>query len=221
MLEISNITAGYGRVPILNQLSLRLETGEFVGVLGHNGMGKTTLMRALMGLIPLWSGEVRVGGMPLGRMPVHARARLGIGYVPQGRRIFPRLTVKENLMMPAIAAGSATAVEQVIEDLPQLKPLLARQGGLLSGGEQQILALGRCLVGKSCCWTSPPKASNHRPSIKWRRRSRRCTSPAACRCCSSSKTSTSSGFSPTASSFWRKAALPMSSMPARAPTRPS
>jgi ABC-type branched-subunit amino acid transport system ATPase component len=147
MLEINNIFAGYGRVPILNGLSLRLATGDFIGVLGHNGMGKTTLMRALMGLIPTWSGEVRLEGTLLVGMPIHARARRGMGYVPQGRRIFPRLTVKENLLIAAVATGSAAAVDQVIEELPQLKPLLARQGGLLSGGEQQILALGRCLVG--------------------------------------------------------------------------
>jgi ABC-type branched-subunit amino acid transport system ATPase component len=149
MLEIDNVSGGYGRIKVLNGLSFSLGEGEFLGVLGHNGMGKTTLMRALMGFVPLSSGEIRLGSTVLNQLPVNARARLGIGYVPQGRQIFPKLTVRENLDIAAKANGRSPAtVERVLEELPRLKPLLARAGGLLSGGEQQILALGRCLCSE-------------------------------------------------------------------------
>lgn len=146
MLEVKDLHAGYGRIPILNGIGFHAEKGEVVGILGHNGMGKTTLMRTLMGLIPATGGTVRFEDTDITRAAPHRRARLGLGYVPQGREIFPRLSVLDNLRMAAASAGLGNAVvEEALEDFPRLRPMLTRQGALLSGGEQQILAVARCL----------------------------------------------------------------------------
>ncbi|MEE3154509.1 MAG: ATP-binding cassette domain-containing protein [Pseudomonadota bacterium] len=147
MLEVRALRASYGRIPILNGINFDVSAGEVVGILGHNGMGKTTLMRALMGLIPTADGSVTLDGDDITRAPPHVRVRRGLGYVPQGREIFPRLSVRDNLRMAAAAsdAGNDNVVEAVLGDFPRLKPLLDREGGALSGGEQQILAIARCL----------------------------------------------------------------------------
>ena len=147
MLEVRALRASYGRIPILNGINFDVSAGEVVGILGHNGMGKTTLMRALMGLIPTADGSVTLDGDDITRAPPHVRVRRGLGYVPQGREIFPRLSVHDNLRMAAAAsdAGNDNVVEAVLDDFPRLKPLLDREGGALSGGEQQILAIARCL----------------------------------------------------------------------------
>jgi branched-chain amino acid transport system ATP-binding protein len=148
MLEISELSAGYGRIPILNQVTFSVAEGEFVGVLGHNGMGKTTLLRALMGYLPATSGRVVFAGADLTRAEPYKRARAGIGYVPQGREIFPGLSVRENLRMGALGRkDEATVIEATLEQFPRLKRLIDRPGGALSGGEQQLLAMARCLVG--------------------------------------------------------------------------
>ncbi len=146
MLEVRALCANYGRIPILNGIDFDVSAGEVVGILGHNGMGKTTLMRALMGLIPTADGSVTLDGDDITRAPPHARVRRGLGYVPQGREIFPRLSVHDNLRMAAAASGEGDGVvEAVLGDFPLLEPLLEREGGALSGGEQQILAIARCL----------------------------------------------------------------------------
>ena len=147
MLEVRGLRANYGRIPILNGISFEVSEGEVVGILGHNGMGKTTLMRALMGLIPTVAGSVALDGDDITRAAPHARVKRGLGYVPQGREIFPRLSVRDNLRMAAAASGATDdgVVEQVLGDFPRLEPLLDREGGALSGGEQQILAIARCL----------------------------------------------------------------------------
>ena len=147
MLEVRALRASYGRIPILNGINFDVSAGEVVGILGHNGMGKTTLMRALMGLIPTADGSVTLDGDDITRAPPHVRVRRGLGYVPQGREIFPRLSVHDNLRMAAAAsdAGNDNVVEAVLDDFPRRKPLLDREGGALSGGEQQILAIARCL----------------------------------------------------------------------------
>jgi branched-chain amino acid transport system ATP-binding protein len=149
MLEVEKLNAGYGRIPILNNVSFSVAAGEFVGVLGHNGMGKTTLLRALMGYLPAASGRVVFNGADLTRAEPYARARAGIGYVPQGREIFPQLSVRENLRMGALKRNGdeAAVIEAALEQFPRLKRLLDRPGGALSGGEQQLLAIARCLVG--------------------------------------------------------------------------
>jgi branched-chain amino acid transport system ATP-binding protein len=149
MLEVSRLAAGYGRIPILSDVSFTVAVGEFVGVLGHNGMGKTTLLRALMGYLPASAGRVTFAGHDLTRSEPFRRARAGMGYVPQGREIFPGLSVLDNLRMGALArpGGEAAAIEAVLKEFPRLKRLTDRPGAALSGGEQQLLALARCLVG--------------------------------------------------------------------------
>ena len=150
MLEIRGLRAGYGRIPILHGIDLSVADGETVGILGHNGMGKSTLMKAAMGLVRPTGGTVEFQGEDITQSAPFERARMGLGYVPQGREIFPGITVLENLRMGACTRGGEEAqiVDRVIEELPRLKPLLDRLGGELSGGEQQILAVARCLCGE-------------------------------------------------------------------------
>lgn len=149
MLDVQGLRTGYGRIPILNGVSLAVNEGEFIGILGHNGMGKTTLLKALMGFLPATSGRVLFDGDDVTGMEPYRRARLGLGYVPQGREIFPALTVYDNLRMGCSKQGGAEreTIATVLEQFPRLKPLLERVGGALSGGEQQLLAMARCLCG--------------------------------------------------------------------------
>lgn len=143
MLEVSDLNSGFGRIPIVRGLSMRIETGELLGVLGHNGAGKTTLLQTIAGFLPVTHGQIRIEGKDISKMPAHARARLGLGYVPQGRQIFPSLSVLENLEIAA--RRGKRPIDEVLEIFPRIKRLLDRPGGALSGGEQQILALARCL----------------------------------------------------------------------------
>ena len=149
MLEVSELAAGYGRIPILGGVSFSVARGEFVGVLGHNGMGKTTLLRALMGYISATAGRVVLENADITRAEPYRRARAGMGYVPQGREIFPGLSVRDNLRMGAVGRpkDEDAAIGSALETFPRLKPLIDRPGGALSGGEQQLLAIARCLAG--------------------------------------------------------------------------
>lgn len=149
MFKVSQLRSGYGRIPILAGVDFEVDKGEFVGILGHNGMGKTTLLRTLMGYLPATDGKVELGGRDITRASPYVRARAGIGFVPQGREIFPTLSVLENLRMGCLLAKTdeKRTIEQVLEEFPRLKRLLERAGGALSGGEQQLLALARCLCG--------------------------------------------------------------------------
>jgi branched-chain amino acid transport system ATP-binding protein len=149
-LEVEDLRTAYGRIPILNGIGFAVEDGEFIGILGHNGMGKTTLLRALMGFLPATGGRVRLGGRDVTTAPPHRRARLGMGYVPQGRDIFPGLSVLDNLRMGCVKTDAAESaiIDPILEDFPRLKRLLDRPGGALSGGEQQLLAIARCLCGR-------------------------------------------------------------------------
>jgi branched-chain amino acid transport system ATP-binding protein len=150
MLKVAELAAGYGRIPILNGVTFSVEEGEFVGILGHNGMGKTTLLKALMGFLPATHGRVSFAGADVTRVEPYRRSRLGIGYVPQGRQIFPGLSVIDNLRMGCAARSGVDrdVIAPILEDFPRLKNLLDRPGGALSGGEQQLLAMARCLCGK-------------------------------------------------------------------------
>ena len=150
ILEIDNLHAGYGRIPVLSGINFKVAEHEVIGVLGHNGMGKTTLLKTLIGQVPLTGGSIRFGGVGVGSMPSFRRARAGMGYVPQGRAIFPNLTVHENLRMGFIENGinsEENTLNDVLARFPRLNSLLDRQGATLSGGEQQILALARSLCG--------------------------------------------------------------------------
>jgi branched-chain amino acid transport system ATP-binding protein len=150
MLDVQGLRTGYGRIPILNGITFGVKESEFIGILGHNGMGKTTLLKALMGFLPATGGRVHFGGEDVTALEPYRRARLGVGYVPQGREIFPALTVHENLRMGCAKQGDSEddVIETVLHEFPRLKPLLDRLGGALSGGEQQLLAIARCLCGK-------------------------------------------------------------------------
>ena len=150
ILRVQGLSASYGRVPVLNGINLDVNDGEILGVLGHNGMGKTTLLKALMGIIPATSIQMVFDGEDLSLLKSSGRGRLGIGYVPQGRGIFPTLSVLDNLRMGVAAhdMDEIDAVERVLADFPRLERLLDRDGGALSGGEQQLLALARCLISE-------------------------------------------------------------------------
>ena len=167
MLETKDLVAGYGAMPILHGLSLQVAAGEYVGVLGHNGMGKTTLLRTLIGHVSPMAGSIAFDGRDITALPPNRRARLRIGYVPQGREIFPALTVRENLTMGALSGAEKRAdiVTEVLEDFPRLVPLLDRNGGALSGGEQQLLAIARCLCGKPRIMLLDEPTEGIQPSI--------------------------------------------------------
>ena len=149
MLDVQGLRTGYGRIPILNGVSFSVNDDEFIGILGHNGMGKTTLLKALMGFLPATGGRVMFGHDDVTTVEPFRRARLGLGYVPQGREIFPGLTVYENLRMGCGTQDNAAedVIAAVLAEFPRLKTLLDRTGGALSGGEQQLLAIARCLCG--------------------------------------------------------------------------
>jgi urea transport system ATP-binding protein len=147
MLEIHNLNQYYGGSHILRDVSLHVPAGKCTTLLGRNGVGKTTLLRVLMGLLPARSGHIRLDRDDIARLPPYARASLGLGYVPQGRDIFPRLTVQENLEMGLATRKRRDGVPALVfEMFPVLKEMLSRRGGDLSGGQQQQLAIGRALA---------------------------------------------------------------------------
>jgi branched-chain amino acid transport system ATP-binding protein len=149
-LTVEKLTAGYGRAQALFEVSLQVQPGEVVVLLGRNGAGKTTAMKAAMGWIKPWSGTVNLHGQSIRGKSVHEIARLGLGFVPEERRIFTDLTVAENLsvgVQPARTGAPTWTIERVLELFPKLKELLHRQGGQMSGGEQQMLTIARTLMG--------------------------------------------------------------------------
>ena len=138
VLEVADLRAGYGRVPVLHGVNLQIHEGEAVGIVGHNGMGKTTLLKVIMGLMPSTGGRIVLDGSEATGSPAHQRSQMGIGYVPQGRGILPGLTALENLRMAwreDIGETEEQSVERVVDQFPRLRVLLDRKGGSLSGGE--------------------------------------------------------------------------------------
>jgi len=148
LLRIRGLNQSYGGSHTLWDIDLDVAVGTRLCLMGRNGTGKTTLLKCIMGLIPVTSGEITFDGMDLRSLPAESRARLGVGYVPQGREIFPQLTVEENLKIGLTARQDRHRgiPVQVFELFPVLKQMLQRRGGDLSGGQQQQLAMGRALV---------------------------------------------------------------------------
>jgi urea transport system ATP-binding protein len=149
MLSVADIHAAYGKTPALMGPSLVVDAGEIVSIIGRNGVGKTTLLKTIIGLLPVTSGAISLDGEDLTRLPAHERARRGLGYVPQGRMIFADLTVEENLLVGVDLnpANGRALLEEVLAEFPRLRERYRQRGDTLSGGEQQMLALGRALVG--------------------------------------------------------------------------
>lgn len=150
MLSATDVHVAYGNTPALQGVSLSVASGEIVSIIGRNGVGKTTLLKTIIGLLRARQGRLRLDGEDITALPAHARARRGIGYVPQGRMIFPDLTVRENLLIGAELNRSRSdeAMEEVLQQFPILRERYRQKGGTLSGGQQQMLALGRALVAR-------------------------------------------------------------------------
>ena len=149
LLEVDRLEAGYGQSQVLFGVSLKIAEGEAVTLMGRNGMGKTTTIRTIMGLLRAQTGSIRLHGKAIENQPPHRIAHLGLGLVPEGRHIFPNLSVRENLLMAAIPRDTgrrAWTLEAVLDFFPRLGARLANAGTQLSGGEQQMLAIGRALM---------------------------------------------------------------------------
>jgi branched-chain amino acid transport system ATP-binding protein len=153
MLEIENLVAGYGGVAVLRQVSIRLRAGEIVGLLGANNAGKTTLINALSGMVAPMSGRILFEGQDVTRLTPRQRVELGIVQVPEGRLVFPEMSVRENLQLGGINARAKPhrprQMEEVLDLFPRLKERLSQDAGTLSGGEQQMLAIGRGLMAEA------------------------------------------------------------------------
>jgi branched-chain amino acid transport system ATP-binding protein len=149
VLSIESLDVSIKSVRILRGVSMRVEQGQLAGLVGRNGAGKTTLLRTLIGILAPSGGAIALDGRPLAGLPPHARARLGIGYMPEDRRIIPPLTVEENVMMPAWATGSAGGrdrLARIYQMIPEIEALKGRKGLQLSGGQQKLVALARALM---------------------------------------------------------------------------
>ena len=147
MLRVDTLNQYYGGSHILRDIGFEAKQGQVTTLLGRNGVGKTTLLKCLMGLVPAKSGNIQFDGRDITAAPSYARVKAGIGYVPQGREIFPRLTVEENLRMGLATCPAGTPIPQrIFEMFPVLKQMMKRRGGDLSGGQQQQLAIGRALA---------------------------------------------------------------------------
>lgn len=169
LMEIEDLAGGYGDIQVLCGVSLDLDQGEAVGVLGHNGMGKSTFLKTVMGYLPATAGRIAFDGQDITRLAPHERSRLGIGYVPQGRGIFPHLSARDNIRLAWNRECSTTdaeeAVANAVAQFPRLEPLLDRPGGALSGGEQQLLAMARCLAAEPLTVLFDEPTEGIQPSI--------------------------------------------------------
>jgi len=150
MLKIDQLKAGYGRVEILHSLSMAVEAGSITALIGSNGAGKTTLLRAILGAIPVKAGSISLNGVRVDSLPAFQRIRNGVALSPEGRLVFPSMSVEENLRLGAVAHGDAMIearqYEKALSLFPKLQERLGQPAGLLSGGEQQMLAVGRALM---------------------------------------------------------------------------
>ena len=172
MLQISGLNVYYGESHILREVDLAVPQGKMICLIGRNGVGKTTLLKTVMGLLPARRGNIQFAGESVLKLSPDQRARLGIGYVPQGREIIPRLTVKENLLLglearprKSGAQAAKTIPEDIFELFPVLKTMLSRMGGDLSGGQQQQLAIARALMGQPKLLVLDEPTEGIQPSI--------------------------------------------------------
>jgi branched-chain amino acid transport system ATP-binding protein len=167
IIDVAELWAGYGATPILQGVTMSVSRGEIVGVIGRNGVGKSTLMRCLIGLLQTWRGTIRFMGQDVTALDADARARAGFGYIPQGRDVFPQMTVEENLQVGELIGGSAgkKLPELVYEYFPRLKERRRQAAGTMSGGEQQQLAIGRALIGNPSLMILDEPSEGIQPSI--------------------------------------------------------
>jgi urea transport system ATP-binding protein len=166
MLSIKNVNQYYGGSHILRDVSLEAQTGQVTVILGRNGVGKTTLLKSLMGLVPIKTGSIEFDGRAIQGATPYQRARAGIGFVPQGREIFARLSVEENLRMGlATKPGSTPIPQELFELFPVLRQMLHRRGGDLSGGQQQQLAIARALAARPKLLVLDEPTEGIQPSI--------------------------------------------------------
>jgi urea transport system ATP-binding protein len=167
VLAVSGLWANYGATPILQGVDIKIAKGEIVGLIGRNGVGKTTTMRCLIGLLRATAGSIRVLGQDLTGQPADAFARLGIGYIPQGREVFPRMTVAENLTVGELIGGpkGKKQPDLVYQYFPRLAERRNQLAGTMSGGEQQQLAIGRALIGNPALMLLDEPSEGIQPSI--------------------------------------------------------
>ncbi len=167
LLELAELCSGYGSTPVLQGIDLSVQRGEIVAVIGRNGVGKTTMMRCLIGQLRVWSGSIRFKGNEIGGRPPEARAHLGFGYIPQGREVFPRMTVEENLRVgEMIGARTDTKLYDIVyEFFPILAERRQQKAGTMSGGQQQQLAIGRAMIGNPGLLLLDEPSEGIQPSI--------------------------------------------------------
>ena len=167
IIDVAELWAGYGATPILQGVTMSVSRGEIVGVIGRNGVGKSTLMRCLIGLLQTWRGTIRFMGQDVTALEADARARAGFGYIPQGRDVFPQMTVEENLQVGELIGGRGgkKLPELVYEYFPRLKERRRQAAGTMSGGEQQQLAIGRALIGNPSLMILDEPSEGIQPSI--------------------------------------------------------
>jgi urea transport system ATP-binding protein len=146
VLDVRNLNVAYGQSQVLHGVNMTVTPGEIVAVVGRNGMGKSTLMKSLIGVMPTRSGQVMVAGADVSRLPSHARVKHGLSYVPQGRQIFGTMTVRENIETGLVVSGRRRIPEEIFDLFPVLQEFEKRRGGNLSGGQQQQLAIARALA---------------------------------------------------------------------------
>lgn len=167
ILDISGLWAGYGATPILQGVSMQVSRGEIVGVIGRNGVGKSTLMRCIIGLLQSWRGTITFMEQDITQLEADARARAGFGYIPQGRDVFPQMSVEENLQVGELIGGpdGKKLRDLVYTYFPKLKERRRQAAGTMSGGEQQQLAIGRALIGNSSLMILDEPSEGIQPSI--------------------------------------------------------
>ena len=167
VLDVAGLRAAYGRTPVLRGIDMTIAKGEIVSLIGRNGVGKTTTMRCLIGLLRATSGQILFEGQPITDLSADSRARLGIGYIPQGRQVFPRMTVEENISVSLLAGRGKDRrlAELAYQYFPILKERRRQSAGTLSGGEQQQLAIGRAMVGNPRLMLLDEPSEGIQPSI--------------------------------------------------------